>query len=228
MPSPSASACRCCSASATWWAWCWGTAPPPKAWTCAKPWRSPIPRRCCRASCWPACAGGRLPACAGRRGAGHRAAGRVAAGEPLPETAAFGWRRSEAGETAFLAMRAGKPRALAALLDVPRSEDWLDDDAAGLAQHDAQPARSRAGRTDRDGTRPATSSTHAGRCSRPYFRPNDEQRAAIDAIRDARGFALQPLLDGVTGSGRPRSTSRRSPTASRAASRRWCWSRRSA
>ena len=121
-------------------------------------------------------------------------------GEPLPETAAFGWRRSEAGETAFPAMRAGKPRALAALLDAPRSEDWLDDAAPGW-RSTMRSLRDR-GLVERIEMElaPATGPRTPGDAA-ALFRPNDEQQAAIDAIRDARGFAPF-LLDGVTGSGK--------------------------
>ncbi|MBN8454097.1 MAG: primosomal protein N', partial [Candidatus Accumulibacter sp.] len=121
-------------------------------------------------------------------------------GEPLPETATFGWRRSEAGETAFPAMRAGKPRALAALLDAPRSEDWLDDAAPGW-RSTMRSLRDR-GLVERIEMElaPATGPRTPGDAA-ALFRPNDEQQAAIDAIRDARGF-VPLLLDGVTGSGK--------------------------
>ena len=121
-------------------------------------------------------------------------------GDALPETAIFGWHRSEAGETAFPAMRAGKPRALAALLDAPRSEAWLDDAAPGW-RSTMRGLRDR-GLVERIEMEvvPATNPRTPGDAA-ALFRPNDEQQAAIDAIRDARGFAPL-LLDGVTGSGK--------------------------
>ena len=52
-------------------------------------------------------------------------------GEPLPETTHYGWRLSEAGRTALPAMRAGKPKTLAMLLDDLRDEDGLDAESPG-------------------------------------------------------------------------------------------------
>ena len=47
-------------------------------------------------------------------------------GQPLPDTRAFGWCLNEAGRTALPAMRAGKPKTLASMLDSVRDEVALD------------------------------------------------------------------------------------------------------
>jgi primosomal protein N' (replication factor Y) len=122
-------------------------------------------------------------------------------GEALPETAAFAWRRNEAGETAWPAMRAGKPRTLAGLLDLPRSEAWLDDAAPGWrSTMRALRERGLVERIAQEGSRqPVSGDATPVRMAGPT--PNAEQAAAIAAIRSAEGFAPF-LLDGVTGSGK--------------------------
>ena len=52
-------------------------------------------------------------------------------GEPAADTTAYGWVLTEAGRTALPAMRAGKPKTLAMLLESLRDEDGLDDAAPG-------------------------------------------------------------------------------------------------
>ncbi|MFC3550640.1 primosomal protein N' [Lysobacter cavernae] len=118
-------------------------------------------------------------------------------GEPLPDTHAWAWQLTEAGQTARERLRAGQPRRLADRLQAgPCDEDSLDDtfdrwrSAAkalakrGLAERLAVPAVPRAP-TPQPG---------------PVL--NAEQQAAVDAVLAARdGFAAL-LLDGVTGSGK--------------------------
>ena len=119
-------------------------------------------------------------------------------GEPLPETTPYGWRLNEAGRTALPAMRAGKPKTLAALLDNLHAEDWLDAEAPGWRA----PLRTL---RERGLVERIAIDMQAG--IKPDAGPsisvslNDEQRIAADAIRAAAGFAPF-LLDGVTGSGK--------------------------
>ena len=119
-------------------------------------------------------------------------------GEPLPDTDAFGWRLSEAGRTALPAMRAGKPKTLAALLEQTRGEDWLDAASPGWRA----PLRSlrERGLVEREKAGSESPCPRKGDAD-PAFSPNGEQQAAIDAIAAADGFAAF-LLDGVTGSGK--------------------------
>jgi primosomal protein N' (replication factor Y) len=119
-------------------------------------------------------------------------------GEPLPDTHAWAWRLTEAGETARGTLRKGsRPYRLAELLhESPRDEDALADalqdwrGAAralaqrGLVERNAVPANARA-------PTPARGPV-----------PNAEQRAAIAAIHAAREGFAPLLLDGVTGSGK--------------------------
>ncbi len=136
-------------------------------------------------------------------------------GEPLADTARHGWRLTEAGRTALPAMRAGRPRALAALLANPRDEVWLDAGHAGwrspmrglrergLVERvalDQKRGQSHFSIEEHDQAR------HSERKhdSDPFSAApalNPEQRSAADAIRAADGFAAF-LLDGVTGSGK--------------------------
>ena len=117
-------------------------------------------------------------------------------GEPVPETRPHGWRLSEAGRTALPAMRAGRPQALAALLDTLRDEDWLD--AASPGWRTPLRALRERGLVERV-------AIEAARASLPAAQPaptlNPEQQAAAAAIRAAEGF-MPFLLDGVTGSGK--------------------------
>jgi primosomal protein N' (replication factor Y) len=119
-------------------------------------------------------------------------------GEPVPDTHAWAWRLTEAGAAAHASLRAGsRPRRLAELLghdtfpeDVleERLDGWRSAarslSARGLAERVATPADARVAP------------------SAPPLDPNDEQRAAIDAIRAAQGGFAALLLDGVTGSGK--------------------------
>jgi len=118
-------------------------------------------------------------------------------GEPLPDTHAWAWRLTEAGATALPRLRNGtRPRRLAERLrEGERDEDaldaWMDD------WRTAARALAKRGHAERVAV-PASQLAPAPQ-SGPV--PNDEQQAAIDTLRAARGFAPL-LLDGVTGSGK--------------------------
>jgi primosomal protein N' (replication factor Y) len=117
-------------------------------------------------------------------------------GEPLPDTQAYGWRLTEAGRTALPAMRAGKPKALADLLAVPRDEAWLEAGQPGW-RTPMRALRER-GLAERIALDDAAAIATPSQCA-PALNP--EQHAAAAAIRDAHGFAAL-LLDGITGSGK--------------------------
>ena len=118
-------------------------------------------------------------------------------GEALPETTAYGWALTEAGQTALPAMRPGKPQALALRLDQLRDEDWLDAEAPGWrAPMRALRERGLVARKALETERLAPD-----RMPPALLALNDEQQRAADAIRAASGFAPF-LLDGVTGSGK--------------------------
>jgi len=118
-------------------------------------------------------------------------------GEPLPDTHAWAWRLTEAGLTALPGLRAGsRPRRLAELLrEAARGEDTLAD----AIDEWRSAARALAGRGHAE--RVAVPASQLAPDPRPGPTPNDEQRAAIDALQAASGFAPM-LLDGVTGSGK--------------------------
>ncbi|MEO6155180.1 MAG: primosomal protein N', partial [Thermomonas sp.] len=126
-------------------------------------------------------------------------------GEPLPDTTHYGWALTEAGRTALPSMRAGKPQAIAALLDAGAGEEALLDSAHPGWRTPMRTLRDR-GLVERI---EMGSGSFFPRKSRPDpisipsvpFSLNDEQRAAVDAIGAADGFAPF-LLDGVTGSGK--------------------------
>ncbi|MFD0738771.1 primosomal protein N' [Lysobacter koreensis] len=118
-------------------------------------------------------------------------------GEPLADTHAWAWQLSEAGRTARERLRPGKPRRLAELLHAgPRDEPALDDaldDWRGGAR-----ALAKRGLAERV----AVPASRVAPSPQPGPPPNDEQRAAIDAVLAARGRFAAFLLDGVTGSGK--------------------------
>ncbi|TYT25997.1 primosomal protein N' [Luteimonas viscosa] len=118
-------------------------------------------------------------------------------GEPLPDTHAWAWRLTEAGATALSGLRQGtRPRRLAELLhDAGRDEDALDaalEDWRGAAR-----SLARRGYAERV----AMPASQLAPMPAPGPTPHPEQQAAIEAVRDAGGFAPL-LLDGVTGSGK--------------------------
>ena len=137
-------------------------------------------------------------------------------GEPLPETTHYGWRLSEAGRTALPAMRAGKPKTLAMLLDDLRDEDGLDAEfpgwrtpmralrERGLVERLTLDRKTKLGSESpflRKGDSDPNFARTRGEGNARAFPLNDEQRNAADAIRAGSGFAPF-LLDGVTGSGK--------------------------
>jgi primosomal protein N' (replication factor Y) len=119
-------------------------------------------------------------------------------GEPLPDTDAWAWRLTPAGETARTRLRAGsRPRLLADLLgSAARDEDWLGDAVPGWRAT----ARSlvHRGLAERALATPAV----AGDKSNPGFAANDEQALAIEMIQQAHHHFAPMLLQGVTGSGK--------------------------
>ena len=137
-------------------------------------------------------------------------------GEPLPETTHYGWRLSEAGRTALPAMRAGKPKTLAMLLDDLRDEDGLDAESPGwrtpmralrergLVERLTLDRKTKLGSESpflRKGDSDPNFARTRGEGNARAFPLNDEQCNAADAIRAGSGFAPF-LLDGVTGSGK--------------------------
>ena len=135
-------------------------------------------------------------------------------GEPAADTTAYDWVLTEAGRTALPAMRAGKPKTLAMLLESLRDEDGLDDAAPGWRtalrslRERGLVERVEMGTAQKRGQSHFSVEEHEPprhhdrkHDSDPFSALNDEQRAAADAIRAADGFAAF-LLDGVTGSGK--------------------------
>jgi primosomal protein N' (replication factor Y) len=117
-------------------------------------------------------------------------------GEPLPDTHAWAWRLTEAGATALPALRAGRPRHLAGLLQpAPMAEALLDDALQGWRAA----ARTLAERGLVE--RVAIAATAEPQPAQPGPALNPEQQAAVDAVRASPGFSAL-LLDGVTGSGK--------------------------
>ena len=118
-------------------------------------------------------------------------------GEPLPDTHAWAWRLTEAGATALTGLRAGsRPRRLADLL---READRDEDALAGLLDDWRSAARALGKRGYAERVAVPASQRAPAPGAGPV--PNDEQHAAITALRNAGGFAPM-LLDGVTGSGK--------------------------
>ena len=148
-------------------------------------------------------------------------------GEPLPDTHAWAWQLTEAGahraatrcaRQAAAARRAAAPAAPATKTrsTTPTATDWRSAARAlakrGLVERIAVPARRRRAPAPQPG--PAL---------------NAEQQAAVDAVAgDARRLRARCCSTASPAAARPRSTCTRSPTAWRAAGRRWCWCRRSA
>ena len=118
-------------------------------------------------------------------------------GEPLADTHAWAWRLTEAGATGIGGLRSGgRPHRLATLLQAgDRDEDALD------AVMDGWRTAVRALRERGYAERIAIQASQLAPAPQPGPEPNDEQRAAIGAIRATAGFA-PTLLDGVTGSGK--------------------------
>jgi primosomal protein N' (replication factor Y) len=116
-------------------------------------------------------------------------------GEPLPATDRMGWQLSATGVETLPRLRPGRPRRLAERLAPGAiAEDELDslfdDWRAALRSLDGR------GLVEPVVMMPATTP------AQPGPPPNDEQRAAIDAILAARERFGAFLLDGITGSGK--------------------------
>jgi len=119
-------------------------------------------------------------------------------GEPLPDTHAWAWRLTEAGATGLSRLR-GRPRQLADLLQTARMQA-LDEDQLETSLDDWRNA-ARALRARGLAERIAVPASQCAPMPQPGPVLNDEQAAALDALRARPGFAAW-LLDGVTGSGK--------------------------
>jgi primosomal protein N' (replication factor Y) len=125
-------------------------------------------------------------------------------GEPLPDTHAWAWQLTEAGQTAMPGLRAGQPRGLAERLAAAGDGHVLDEDRldleAGSGWRTAARALERRGLAERIAI-PASALAPAPTAIAPVA--NAEQQLAIDAVREAAQTGFAPLLlDGVTGSGK--------------------------
>ena len=117
-------------------------------------------------------------------------------GEPLPDTALYGWYLSDGGQQALAHMRQGRPRQLAEYLATQpgMTERLLDEQQPGWRP--AMRTLEKRGHVERHIINARPPATPANSCVL-----NTEQRSAAGAICKAEGF--QPfLLDGVTGSGK--------------------------
>jgi len=129
-------------------------------------------------------------------------------GDPLPTTQAWAWRPTEAGLSALGRLR-GRSRALIECLrSAPGSTEDADPHGRDTRDEDAldrqlQDWRASARALQKRGLVERVAVPGVRHASSPQDGPppNDEQRAALDALRAQPGF--QPwLLDGVTGSGK--------------------------
>ena len=118
-------------------------------------------------------------------------------GQPLPETAAYGWQLTAAGREALAGRPGqGRPRRLLERLAAgPCPEDGLEDfDGWRVAAR----ALARQGKAERLAW-PAERVPAAGEVPGPVLNP--AQRAALEVLREDQGFRTV-LLEGVTGSGK--------------------------
>ncbi len=136
-------------------------------------------------------------------------------GEPLPDTHAWAWRLTEAGATGLSRLR-GRPRVLAERLrdgamDEMRLDAAFDDGLEASHEGGIEGESGRAAGAWRPAARAllgrglverlAVPATPGAPAPLPGPALNDEQTAALEALRARPGF--QPwLLDGVTGSGK--------------------------
>ena len=124
-------------------------------------------------------------------------------GEPLPDTHAWAWRLTEAGATGLARLR-GRPRQLADLLQIALLQtverQALDEDQLDTALDDWRSA-ARALLKRGLAERVAVPASQCAPMPQPGPVLNDEQAAALEALRARPGFAAW-LLDGVTGSGK--------------------------
>ena len=118
-------------------------------------------------------------------------------GQPLPETAAYGWQLTAAGREALAGRPGqGRPRRLLERLAAgPCPEDGLEDFEGWRV---AARALARQGKAERLAW-PAERVPAAGEVPGPVLNP--AQRAALEVLREDQGFRTV-LLEGVTGSGK--------------------------
>ena len=118
-------------------------------------------------------------------------------GQPLPETAAYGWQLTAAGREALAGRPGqGRPRRLLERLAAgPCPEDGLEDFEGWRV---AARALARQGKAERLAW-PAERVPAAGEVQGPALNP--AQRAALEVLREDNGFRTI-LLEGVTGSGK--------------------------
>ena len=118
-------------------------------------------------------------------------------GQPLPETAAYGWQLTAAGREALAGRPGqGRPRRLLERLAAgPCPEDGLEDFEGWRV---AARALARQGKAERLAW-PAERVPAAGEVPGPAVNP--AQRAALEVLREDNGFRTI-LLEGVTGSGK--------------------------
>lgn len=116
-------------------------------------------------------------------------------GEPLPDTHAWAWRLTREGATEQSRLR-GRPRQLAERLSAGHADEALLD-----AQLDDWRPAARALLKRGLAERVAVPASQAAPVPQPGPTPNEEQAAALEALRSAPGFTAW-LLDGVTGSGK--------------------------
>ena len=118
-------------------------------------------------------------------------------GQPLPETAAYGWQLTAAGREALAGRPGqGRPRRLLERLAAgPCPEDGLEDFEGWRV---AARALARQGKAERLAW-PAERVPAAGEVPGPALNP--AQRAALEVLREDQGFRTV-LLEGVTGSGK--------------------------
>ena len=118
-------------------------------------------------------------------------------GQPLPETAAYGWQLTAAGREALAGRPGqGRPRRLLERLAAgPCPEDALEDFEGWRV---AARALARQGKAERLAW-PAERVPAAGEVPGPALNP--AQRAALEVLREDNGFRTI-LLEGVTGSGK--------------------------
>lgn len=118
-------------------------------------------------------------------------------GEAMPDTHAWAWQLTEAGQTARERLRAGRPRVMADRLQAaPLDEDRLD--------LELEDWRSAARALAKRGLAERVAIPAVAHAPLPAAGPalNAEQQAAVDAVLASAGDFAALLLDGVTGSGK--------------------------
>ena len=130
------------------------------------------------------------------------------AGDPLPDTGAFGWTLTEAGRTALSRLRkhTATRRLAERIANIAMDEDVLDDGAADPGRagwRQAARALHKRGYAERVALPPGRidASPPAGSGQLAHVL-NPSQRVAADATIAALGRFRPLLLDGVTGSGK--------------------------